>query len=170
MHLPRHEHLPCNQADSHRHVAYHAMYRVVPLVFPQPPKYDGWNMPGWCFTDLEWLQAQSRKQAKEDREVANQRHVRQVGELEARLKEMQDTEALLQEEMERCQSQYRDQLQETQVNFIRLSETTRSLSTLDTSSCKPPHLQMSLDQLYVHLVDLSLRMESRHGIIMSSWR
>ena len=79
-------------------------------------------LAGALFTALECLQAQSRKQAKEDREVANQRHVRQVGELEARLKEMQDTEALLQEEMERCQSQYRDQLQETQVSF-GLSET-----------------------------------------------
>ena len=42
------------------------------------------------------------------------RHVRQVGELEARLKEMQETEAQLQEEMERCQSQYQEQLHETQ--------------------------------------------------------
>ena len=61
------------------------------------------------------MQAQMRKQAKEEKEAANQRHARQVAELEARLKEMQDTEAQLQEEMELCQSQYQEQLHETQV-------------------------------------------------------
>ncbi len=61
------------------------------------------------------MQAQLRRQAKEEREATNQRHVRQVGELEARLKEMQETEAQLQEEMELCQSQYQEQLHETQV-------------------------------------------------------
>ncbi|KAK9853102.1 hypothetical protein WJX84_005315 [Apatococcus fuscideae] len=64
------------------------------------------------------LQAQMRKQAREEKEAANQRHVRQVAELEARLKEMQDTEAQLQQEMERCQSQYQEQLHETQVSAL----------------------------------------------------